>query len=851
MDNNNVQLIISGNFTGFSRFFDTRGISGEPYKGQNINFDLRNAMRVLQDGWQKVYAISFAEKVVAASIVTPILDAANRPGVLVVTVPMPRGKKVRLKADPANPDALYQLLNKVNERFYENNFVNGKLVQVIDALMQDFYSDVLEQYELVDDSEQRKVNISVDLGAMLPKCGYVEAAERDIAKYLDTPCRRNYDRGLHHIILAQGIPAEVDKIDEKPVEEILYTVETPDGRRLTNKKLDDRIPEAKPQSWQDTIDTDYTYRQVLDGTAGDAITATRRDETITLDYHYPEKSKTIKFVFYINGENKEVGEVAPTVTFPDKRQYAINRSEYKFLGKETVEEVTLSCNSDKFSIEKDSKKLDLKRYEDGDEVTVFLEEKKFPVILHFTGAYTKEKTITFQPKNGGNPVTISGVTYKLDTALRGRQEDWTYKITSDHYKQATGELKPLLSGEEKLVLFTKPGNNESPNREEQRQKADTHKNESGGKAKENRLEAKPTDKKDALPDNNKKSLPLVTTYGNDTHINDDRGKGKGNFLEKLLTKRNAAFAGIIAALACLVLAIVFVPGIRHEESKDEKKSEDTPTSEVEKTFKLILVDDKGSNVGVEVEGFDELFSIKAYVMDSAHNKADRLQTNYIGNKAFAWTSTHKVPKDSTIKFMAEAYFQIPGKDPIELGNKTFSSENEDTVRIETILNKDQVELCLEIVNFYNGWNPQKPKNKEKDNLKKRADALRIDEIKTQCKDLLKKLEATKDTAYSPGQNTTGKKKVILERQIEIGILGRLQKAAELSNSQININDYTEKYQHWVTKSTKDSNYDLRKEVIKKFFSTNGDKKYADLNWLLDIGKNELEKKKKELEGNNK
>lgn len=735
MDNNNVQLIISGNFTGFSRFFDTRGISGEPYKGQNINFDLRNAMRVLQDGWQKVYAISFAEKVVAASLVTPILDAANRPGVLVVTVPMPRGKKVRLKADPANPDALYQLLNKVNERFYENNFVNGKLVQVIDALMQDFYSDVLEQYELVDDSEQRKVNISVDLGAMLPKCGYVEAAERDIAKYLDTPCRRNYDRGLHHIIFAQGIPAEVDKIDEKPVEEILYTVETLNGRKLTNQKLDDRIPEAKPQPWQDTIDTDYTYRQVLGGEAGDAITATRRGETITLDYHYPEKSKTIKFVFYINGENKEVGEVAPTVTFPDKRQYAINRSEYKFLGKETVEEVSLSCNSDKFSIAEGSKKLDLKRYEDGEEVTVFLEEKKFPVILHFTGAYTKEKTFTFQPKNGGNPVTVSGVTDELKTTLRGRPEDWTYKITSDHYKQATGELKPLLSGEEKLVLFTKPSNNGSSNREEQRQKADTHKNESGGKAKENRLEAKPTDKKDTRQDNNKKSLPLVTTYGNDSHINEN--KGKGNFWEKLLTKRNAAFAGIVAALACLVLAVFLVPGIRNN-SDTATPPDSTTAGNKPKTFTFSLICDKdGENV--YIDGCEEFVTVKVYPKNESSMQLDTIVASHQrGTQTWQYT---KAEGDSAAEYTAEAFVILKEKE-ISIGKGYSGTIENDTTNIEIYVkpSKEQLTLIQDILKCYKSW-PEHPDNAKKDelsDLKSRVNEL-PEEIKGPCRNLLESI----------------------------------------------------------------------------------------------------------------
>ena len=140
---NNFGLIISGNLTGFTTFYETPNVNGI-LNGVKFNFDFRDLTTILRNE-DKAYTISFAPSIIAVSLVTCLLDSFRRPGVLVVSVLLPRNKKVESAMDAHNSKALYQLLNSIHDTFREKNFVNGMLNQNKAVLMQDYYSDLLSR----------------------------------------------------------------------------------------------------------------------------------------------------------------------------------------------------------------------------------------------------------------------------------------------------------------------------------------------------------------------------------------------------------------------------------------------------------------------------------------------------------------------------------------------------------------------------------------------------------------------------------------------------------------------------------------------------------------------------------
>ena len=133
---NNLELIISGNLTGFSRFFVTSGANSF-LKDAKIDFDYCNFVSFMEAS-DNVYAISFAPEVITLSLITRILDAFHRPGILVVTLIIPRNNRVESIVNPQNEKAVYQLLNAINDKFYEKNLHNGMLNQNPIVLMQDY-----------------------------------------------------------------------------------------------------------------------------------------------------------------------------------------------------------------------------------------------------------------------------------------------------------------------------------------------------------------------------------------------------------------------------------------------------------------------------------------------------------------------------------------------------------------------------------------------------------------------------------------------------------------------------------------------------------------------------------------
>ena len=181
---NNIALIISGNLTGFQNFYASPN-ANEIYKEAKFDFDYRNFLTFLNND-DKAYAISFAPSVISVSLVTRILDSFRRPGVLVVSILLPRNKKVESAMNAQNNKALYQLLNAVHDTFREKNFVNGMVNQNAAVLMQDYYTDILSNFVLVPDGLQRPINARIDVSSPNKRLGYVKSTENNVPLYLSS-----------------------------------------------------------------------------------------------------------------------------------------------------------------------------------------------------------------------------------------------------------------------------------------------------------------------------------------------------------------------------------------------------------------------------------------------------------------------------------------------------------------------------------------------------------------------------------------------------------------------------------------------------------------------------------------
>lgn len=354
---NKLELIISGNLTGFSRFFVTSG-ANDLLKDAKIDFDYRNFVSFMEEG-DKTYAVSFAPQVIALSLVSRTLDSFRRPGILVVSLLLPRNTKVESINNPQNEQSIYQLLNAINDKFNEKNLHNGMLNQNPIVLMQDYYTEILANYRLVQDY-QRGVNLTIDNSTFNKNVGYVNSSEKDIVAYLNTPCRRAYE-GYHSIFISPKAPQNIDE----PVRELkLYNVYVKNtNQRLTNVTIDSVIQTVFPKRGE--IDNNFpkevrnlTYRQVLDGQGGKYIGANIAGDTINLVYHFEKETKQV--TFQIIGENGEIdfSHVTLVVQNDDGTFYTIANNPYIFEGEEIYGRKTLESGDDKYKI---SQLLDLSR----------------------------------------------------------------------------------------------------------------------------------------------------------------------------------------------------------------------------------------------------------------------------------------------------------------------------------------------------------------------------------------------------------------------------------------------------------------------------------------------------------
>lgn len=190
--------------------------------------------------------------------------------------------------------------------------------------------------------------------------------------------------------------------------------------------------------------------------------------------------------------------------------------------------------------------------------------------------------------------------------------------------------------------------------------------------------------------------------------------------------------------------------------------------------------------------------------------------------------------------------------------------NNDTVKIQISLNKKQVKLCLDIVNFCNGWDPDNPNNQEKDKLNKAANEYPQDSIMALCAGLLKNL-TPKEESGNIGAGATEKinekteqqeKEKQLNETINNNIIGYLTRGEEsITNSMLKgAKEHQEAVlinYNTLLETGLDDTDKLRKDVIKLYFTkSSGSKTYKDLSALLGYNKEKLKEIQQSLKGNN-
>lgn len=402
-DMNKLELIISGNLTGFSRFFVTSE-ANDLLKDAKIDFDYRNFVSFMEEG-DKTYAVSFAPQVIALSLVSRTLDSFRRPGILVVSLLLPRNTKVESVNNPQNEKAVYQLLNAINDKFNEKNLHNGMLNQNPIVLMQDYYTEILANYRLTQDC-QRGVNLTIDNSAFNKNVGYVNSSEKDIVTYLNTPCRRAYE-GYHSIFISPKAPQNIDE----PVEELkLYNVYLNNtNQRLSNVTIDSVIQIVFPERGEiDVPDNvkNITYRQALDGQGVPYIKANMNGDTIHLAYRFEKEKKQVTFKIMKGSDEVDFSLVTLVIQNDDDTYYTISSNPYIFMGKEIYKAKTLKSGDDNYIF---SQPLDLSRIPDGGTIPV----KILPAVSHPSNTRAvNSKPTPLVPPVGGHEKTLVTNAYR-------------------------------------------------------------------------------------------------------------------------------------------------------------------------------------------------------------------------------------------------------------------------------------------------------------------------------------------------------------------------------------------------------------------------------------------------------
>ncbi len=429
-----ISIIISGNLTGFSRFYASAN-ANDIYNEAKFDFDYRNFLTFINAG-EKAYAISFSPKVIAVSLITRILDSFRRPGILVVTALVPRYQLVAGTLNAQDKSAIYRLLNEINDKFYEKNFLNGMVNQNPAVLMQDYYSDILRNYALVSDRMQKAINTTIEVSSPNKRIGYVSSEEKDMPKYLSSLMRKSYS-GYHHVFFADKAPANIDE----PADEIVtYKVRVAnDNRPITGEvRLDDRIPTVSPQQGEKPISNqNYTYRQVLNAEAGNEIMATLENDTIVLTYRFQPEEKTIYFKFYDGANEVPIHVIRPLIIESNGSSYPLSTDSWTFRGKEIYGLKTIKSGNSEYIVDPNSSRIDLQRLREGASHNIYVSKGwiwNFNPTINNRPVTIKPIDITLINKYTGEQRRLPRITGSTSERLSGTPNEWEMRIDSDYYE---------------------------------------------------------------------------------------------------------------------------------------------------------------------------------------------------------------------------------------------------------------------------------------------------------------------------------------------------------------------------------------------------------------------------------
>lgn len=436
-----ISIIISGNLTGFSRFF-TSPDANSLYNDAKFDFDYRNLVTFMRDKDEKIYALSFSPKVIAVSLVTRILDSFRRPGILVVSVLLSRHQLVSDTPDAGGKTAIYRLLNEVNDKFYEKNFLNGMLNQNPAVLMQDYYSDILGRYNLVSDRMQRPVNSKIEVAAPNKRIGYVAASEQDMPKYLSSLMRKSYE-GYHHVFFASNAPQNIDE----PAEEIVtyrVRVENRNVHIPGEVRLTDRIVNVSPGLGErDLPNKNFTYGEVLNSAAAPGITgAMENGDCIVMSFRFPKEEKTIHFKFFDGTNELPIHVIRPILEDSKGTSIPISSDSFTFYGEEIYGRKTIKGGNPDYSVDSIDSTVDLQRYNTGATISVHVSkgwEWSFNPLDSRTGrpATIHPVDIVLENRLTHECRSFPNVTGSVSRHMPGEEKDWQMRITSKYYESVT------------------------------------------------------------------------------------------------------------------------------------------------------------------------------------------------------------------------------------------------------------------------------------------------------------------------------------------------------------------------------------------------------------------------------
>ena len=429
---NNISLLISGNLTGFGRFY-TSPAAYELLGSEKISLDNHSFLSFLGKD-EKAYSITFAKGFIAVSQYTSILDSFRRPGKLVVSLLIPRNYVIEpVSGSPKG--AVYSLLTKISDRFFEKNFLDGMINQNLAVLGQDYYTEILEGYTLKQ-KDSRKIN---ENPAPVKKVGYVRASETDIASYLDSPYRKSYgDGGYNLVFFAPSAPVGApNSIDEEPEEVVLYKVKILNTRAILpdRVKLSSPIYKLQATSGEKQFAIEGTYNDVVNNILSPRITGRiMPGETIEIQYNFEKEEKTVEFEFVDLSTSTHIGldMVLPSIVFPDGTRLPISSNSFTFRGSEIYSEKKIVSESSVFSISPRSERLDLTRLGNGQKQTIYVQQ-----VFTLNVEVTPGLTYSFVNKISREKLDF---TNQKTIKLSGNVSDWNVYVDTEMYFAPVQEL---------------------------------------------------------------------------------------------------------------------------------------------------------------------------------------------------------------------------------------------------------------------------------------------------------------------------------------------------------------------------------------------------------------------------